>query len=65
MLLELDLGRLQEAIWPAGARLPLTQMGGREVCGLVGGPGGVFEQYQNPTSCTWITIRLLRARPWR
>ena len=41
MLLELDLGRLQEAIWLAGARLPLTQMGGREVCGLVGGFHGI------------------------
>ena len=32
------------AIWPAGARLPLTQMGGREVCGLVGAPEDVHAQ---------------------
>jgi hypothetical protein len=49
MLLELDLGRLEEAIWPAGARLPLTQMGGRGVCGLVGGFHGVFGPDQTLT----------------
>ena len=56
-------GRWKWLRWPAAGKLPLVHAGGREVCGLVGGPGGVPEPYQNPTSCTWITIRLLRARP--
>jgi hypothetical protein len=56
MLLELDLGRLEEATWPAGARRPLTQMGGREVCGLVGGFHGVPGPDQTPNSCTRIRL---------
>ena len=57
------LGRWKWLGWPAAGKLPLVHAGGRGVCGLVGGPGGVLEPYQNPNSCTWITIRLLRARP--
>ena len=34
-------GALLGAGWPAGGRLPLAQLGSREVCGLVGGPQGV------------------------
>ena len=58
MLLELDLGRLEEAIWPAGARLPLTQMGGRGVCGLVGGFHGALGPDQTPISCTRLRLWL-------
>ena len=63
MLLELVLGRLEEAIWPAGARLPLTQMGGREVCGLVGGFHGALGPDQTPNSCTRLRLWLPWAHP--
>ena len=59
------IGRWKWLGWPAAGKLPLVHAGGREACGLVGGPGGVVEPYQNPKSCTWITMRLLRARRWR
>ena len=62
-LLDLDLGRLEEAIWPAGARLPLTHMGGREGCGLVGGFHGVHGPGQTPDSCTRLSLWLPWAHP--
>ena len=63
MLLELDLGWLEEAMWPAGARLPLTQMGGREVCGLVGGVHRIPGPDQTPNSCTRLRLWLPWANP--
>ena len=63
MLLYLDFRRLEEAIWPAGARLPLTQMGGREVCGLVGGFHGALGPDQTPISCTRLRLWLPWAHP--
>ena len=58
MLLELDSGRLEVAIWPAGGMLLLAQVGGREVCGLVGGFHGVPGPGQTPNSCTRIRLWL-------
>ena len=63
MLLELDLGRLEVAIWPAGGMLLLAQVGGREVCGLVGGFHGALGPDQTPNSCTRLRLWLPWAHP--
>ena len=47
----------------AGGRLELAQLGGRELCGLAGGPQGVPEAPQSPHSCSRIMLCLPEVGP--
>ena len=47
----------------AGGRLELAQLGGRELCGLAGGPQGVPVAPQSPHSCSRISLCLPEVGP--
>ena len=47
----------------AGGRLELAQLGGRELCGLAGGPQGVPKAPQSPHSCSRIMLCLPEVGP--